>query len=111
MWQKSTELCLKIYTLTARFPKEELYGLTSQIRRAAVSVPSNIAEGRSRGTRKDFVQFLRVAMGSIAELETQCFISKELTYLSEPSYREIALLLDEISRMLMAMIKKLAAIS
>jgi S23 ribosomal protein. len=79
------------------------------MKRAAVSIPSNIAEGRSRGTRKDFVQFLRISLGSTAELETQVEIAKKIPTLNEYSYEEIDILLTEISKMLVAMIKKLQA--
>jgi four helix bundle protein len=108
VWQKSIELCKLIYLLTDNFPKEEVYGLTSQMRRSSVSIPSNIAEGRSRGTRKDFVQFLRIALGSASELETQIEIAKLLPKTKNLYYKEIDILLNEISRMVMGMIKKLS---
>ena len=108
VWQKGIELSKHIYLLPERFPKEEIYGITSQMRRAAVSIPSNIAEGRSRGTRKDFVQFLRIAMGSASELETQLEIAKNLPQTKNLSYKEIDILLGEVSRMTMGMIKKLS---
>ena len=108
VWQKGIELSRQIYLLTERFPKEEIYGITSQMRRAAVSIPSNIAEGRSRGTRKDFIQFLRIALGSISELETQIEIVKQLPQTKTLSYQEIDILLNELSRMVMSMIKKLS---
>lgn len=76
VWQKGIELTKQVYLITDKFPREEIYGITSQMRRSAVSIPSNTAEGRSRGTRKDFVQFLRIAMGSASELETQIEIAK-----------------------------------
>src|SRR3989338_174321 len=76
-YQKSFDLVKAIYVLTGKFPREELYGLTSQIRRSAVSIPSNIAEGYMRGS-KEYVQFLKIALGSCAELETQLAISKEI---------------------------------
>lgn len=78
VWQKALKLSVKVYELTEKFPKEEIYGLTSQMRRASVSIVSNIAEGRNRGTRKDFAQFLRMALGSSAELEAQSQISKQI---------------------------------
>ncbi|GIW67473.1 MAG: hypothetical protein KatS3mg096_341 [Candidatus Parcubacteria bacterium] len=78
VWQKAIELVMEIYELTKYFPKEETYGLVSQIKRAAVSIPANIAEGRSRRTRKDFIQFLRIAYASGAELETHLEIAKRL---------------------------------
>jgi four helix bundle protein len=107
VWQKSIALTKAIYALTRSFPREELYGLTSQMRRCAVSIPSNIAEGRHRGTRKDFVQFLRIALGSTAELETQVIIAKELHDSVSFDYTTIESLLLEISKMLKAMINKL----
>lgn len=108
VWQKGIELSKQIYLLTERFPKEEIYGITSQMRRAAISIPSNIAEGRNRGTRKDFVQFLRIALGSTAELETQIEIAKRLPQTKNLSYQEVDILLGEVSRMTMGMIKKLS---
>lgn len=78
VWQKSINFTVEIYKLTQTFPKEELYGLTSQIRRAAVSIPSNIAEGNERNSHKEFNQFLHIALGSAAELDTQLLIAKEL---------------------------------
>jgi four helix bundle protein len=106
VWQKSIKLCKTIYEITKSFPKEEVYGLTSQMRRSAVSIPSNIAEGRSRGTRKDFAQFLRIALGSASELETQIEIARELSYLNEQNVREINSLLDEVSKMIMGLLKR-----
>src|SRR3989338_6281777 len=91
VWQKGIDLSKKIYILTEKFPREEIYGITSQMRRAAISIPSNIAEGRSRGTRKDFVQFLRIAIGSASELETQIEIAKNLPQTKNLSYQEIDL--------------------
>ena len=76
VWEKAINLTVEIYKITENFPKEEIYGLTSQMRRSAVSIPSNIAEGRNRGTRKDFCNFLRIALGSCAELSTQIEIKK-----------------------------------
>jgi len=81
VWKKSMDLVTKIYATTRNFPKEETYGLTSQIRRSAVSIPSNIAEGAARGSKKDFAHFLNISLGSLAELETQLIISVNLEYL------------------------------
>ena len=78
VWKKSIDLVTLIYKYTAEYPKDEVYGLTSQIRRCAVSIPSNIAEGSARTTRKDFSHFLAIALGSVAELETQLIISRKL---------------------------------
>lgn len=95
-----------IYKLTEEFSREELYNLVSQMRRLAVSIPSNIAEGRLRGTRKDFQQFLRIAYGSGAELETQIIIAKKLKNTSELDYSKVESLLNEIMKMLDVMISK-----
>jgi four helix bundle protein len=107
VWQKSAELSVFVYDLTKRFPKEELFGLSSQMRRSAVSIASNIAEGRYRGTRKDFVQFLRIAFGSGAELETQIFIAKQIYSGQNFDYIKIESLLTEVMKMLNAMIKSI----
>jgi len=109
IWQKSIKLVTAIYELTENFPKEEIFGLTSQIRRSSVSIPSNIAEGRYRGTRADYLHFLRMAYGSGAELETQIEISKRLSKTKILNYNEIDGLLDEIMKMLNVMINKLKA--
>ena len=80
-WQEAIELVKDVYAITASFPKEEIYGLTGQIRRAAVSVPSNIAEGAARTGSKEFLRFLSISRGSLSELETQLIISKDLGYI------------------------------
>ena len=87
-WKKSLALVETIYRLTAGFPQSELYGLTSQIRRAAVSVPSNIAEGAARNSTKEFLQFLYVSLGSLSEVETQLIIAKRLSYLGDSAHVE-----------------------
>ena len=99
-WRKATQLALEIYRCTRTFPKDELYGLTSQMRRAAVSVASNIAEGKGRYSRKEFVQFLYRARGSLLELQTQLFIAGELDYLESISARRIRDKADELGRIL-----------
>lgn len=81
VWQEGMALAKDVYAVTASFPKEEMYGLTSQMRRAAVSVPSNIAEGAARGSKKEFLQFLVIARGSLMELETQILLSKDLGFI------------------------------
>lgn len=88
VWKNSMTLAEKIYRLTANFPKEEIYGLTSQIRRSAVSIPSNIAEGSARNSTKEFIQFLYIALGSAAELETQLILSNNLGFLTDLSILE-----------------------
>ena len=107
VWQKGIQLVTLVYQLSAKFSREEVYGLTSQIRRCAVSMPSNIAEGRCRGTKKDFLHFLRIAYGSSAELETQLEIAKQLSFLNEFDYNKAMPLVNEMMRMLRAMIQKL----
>ncbi len=96
-----------VYTLTREFPKEEIYGLMSQMRRAAVSIPSNLAEGAARNGSKEFVQFLGVAKGSLSELETQLLISAELGYL--PREHEIFEKVEEVSRLLAGLQKSVRA--
>lgn len=107
VWQKGVELVVEIYKLTKEFPKEEIFSLTAQIRRAAVSIPSNIAEGRFRGTKNDYIHFLRIAYSSGAELETQLEIAKRLNYCHNTSFIMVDGLLLEIMKMLNVMIKKL----
>lgn len=106
-WQVSMELVVQVYRLSKRFPREEVYGLTSQIRRCAVSVPSNIAEGQGRATRGEFIQFLCTARGSLFELETQLIIAKELGYLDLEMGAETADLLTRVAQLLNALISSL----
>ena len=110
-WKGGHKLALMVYNITRSFPKEELFGLTSQMRRSAVSIPSNIAEGRRRGRRKDFRNFLQTAFGSGAELETQVEIAKRLQYAHKDQYASVEELLGEIMRMLNRMISSLQATS
>ena len=110
VWQKAMDLVVDVYDLSDKYPKEELYGLTSQTRRAAVSIPSNIAEGRCRGTRKEYRQFLLVSFASCAELETQIEIAKRLAKTKNLSYKKVDDLLIEVSKMLNAMVGKLDVI-
>ena len=105
VWQKAIELVTDIYRVTRGFPKDELYGLTSQIRRAAVSIPSNIAEGQGRLTRGEFRQFLGQARGSYAELETQLIIARNLGYLSQPG--NLIEKLAEVGRLLNGLLSSL----
>lgn len=100
VWQKAMELVVAVYELTEHFPRAELYGLITQMRRRAVSIPSNIAEGRKRGSRKDFRQFLIMAYSSGGELETQVEIAKRLPFGKSLDYRKVDALLDEVMRML-----------
>ena len=100
VWQKSVDLCVLVYKLTESFPKNELYGITSQIRRACVAIPSNIAEGQMRGHKPEYIQFLRIAYGSGGELETQLLVALKIGYLSQENFTRIDSLLQEILRML-----------
>jgi len=100
VWKKSMELVLKIYKLTENFPKSELYGLTSQIKRSAVAIPSNIAEGYIRSHTKEYAQFINIAFSSGAELETQLEISKMVGYIMNKDYENAVSLLNEVMRML-----------
>ena len=103
VWKKAIELVLAIYKLTKRFPKTEQYGLISQLRRAAVSIPSNIAEGYARQHLPEYIQFLSVAYGSCAELETQLIIAQRLKYGITSDYEKVLSLLEEVSKILNAM--------
>lgn len=100
VWQKSMKLAACIYTFTADFPKQELYGLTSQMRRSSISIPSNIAEGSRRGSRKDFRQFILIAYGSGAELETQLELSEILGFGDANKRKTASDLLNDVMRML-----------
>ena len=108
MWKKAVELSLLIYNLTQKFPNSELYGLTSQLRRAAVSVPANIAEGAARQTKTEFKQFLFIARGSLSELATELHIAAKLGYITIETAQAPEKLCDDIGAMLTAMIKKLS---
>lgn len=109
VWQNAMLLTKAIYVTTDRFPEKERFGLTAQIRRSAVSIPSNIAEGSGRGTDKDFVHFLHISFGSACELETQIIIANELTYISYLQTEELNEQIHEIKRMLIGLKKKLKA--
>ena len=107
VWQKGYQLCLQIYKITKKFPKEEQYGLISQIRRAAVSVPSNIAEGYGRKTTPDYLRSLYIAYGSNCELETQIMLSRDLNYIFSNDSEKLLNEIREVERMLKALIKSL----
>ena len=107
VWQRSIQLSIATYKLTASFPKEEIYGLTSQLRRASVSVPSNIAEGYGRGSRRDYKQFLCIARGSNLEVQTQLLIAKELHFADAPQIERVESLTVEIDKMFNTILKKL----
>lgn len=107
VWKKSIELVKKIYELTKSFPKSEFYGLTNQMRRAAISIPANISEGAARQTKKEFIQFLHVSQGSLSELDTHLEISKDLAYLREADLQVLPQLMNDIDKMLTGLIKSL----
>jgi four helix bundle protein len=107
VWQKSMGLAKMLYEITEGFPPKERFGLTSQIRRNAVSIPSNIAEGAGRNTNKSFCHFLSISQGSLFELETQLLISKDLKYVTEKVLEEIMQLIKEIGNMLFSLQRKL----
>ena len=107
VWQKSMVLVKSLYEATSAFPPKEIYGLTSQIRRCGISIPSNIAEGKYRSSEKEFVQFLRMAYSSGAELETQLEIALMVGYLFQKDYNKLVSELEEIMKMLNALIRKI----
>ncbi len=107
VWQKAIKLVKEIFLLTNNFPKSELYGLTSQMRRSAVAIPSNIAEGYGRKSSKEYIQFYSISYGSALELETQVIISKELGLSRIENFSKVDLLLEEVCRMLNSMISKM----
>ncbi|TVQ62721.1 MAG: four helix bundle protein [Phycisphaerales bacterium] len=106
-WQLSMACCVGVYKASESFPSDERFGLVSQVRRAAVSVPSNIAEGYGRGSRQDYARFLRVARGSMNEVETQLIIAVRLGYLSDEMYREVRNQYAEAGRVLAGLIRSI----
>ena len=107
VWQQSIEMVTSIYLITKAFPKDELFGLVSQMRRAAVSVPSNIAEGYARGTDREKLHFLRISSGSMSEIETQLMLSLNLGYISQESFDELSENVTSVSKQLNALISSL----
>jgi four helix bundle protein len=106
VWRRAMDLVLEVYRCTALFPKQEIYGLTSQMRRCAVSVPSNIAEGKGRFSRKELLQFLFHARGSLLELQTQITIARELGFLSTPEGQTLSQHASEVGRLLNGLINR-----
>ena len=109
MWQKSKAMAVDIYRVSERFPKTEIYGLTSQVRRAAISVASNIAEGQGRLTKGEFNHFLGQARGSLLELETQVEIALDLGFIAEPEFAKLCEQFSEVRRLLNGLIDSLRA--
>ena len=109
VWQKAMNLVTNIYSITSKFPQNEQFGLTSQIRRSSVSIPSNIAEGFGRNTKNEFVRFLRISIGSLFELQTQLEISKNLEFITIEIFNKMLSESVEIEKMLKALIKSIKA--
>jgi four helix bundle protein len=109
IWRKSMALAKMVFELTELFPKSELYGLVSQLRRAACSVPSNIAEGSQRGSSKEFAHFLLIAKGSLAELQTQVILAHDFKYISQDTLDSFLSAADEISKMIFSLHRKLTS--
>lgn len=107
VWQKSINLVTEIYRITEKFPSNEIYGLTSKLRRASVSVPSNIAEGNTGRSKADYLQFLRIARGSCSEIETQIIISKNLGFIDDIIFETLSFNIIEISKMINGLINSL----
>ena len=107
VWQQSIEMVTSIYLITKAFPKDELFGLVSQMRRAAVSVPSNIAEGYARGSDKEKLHFLRISSGSMSEIETQLLLSLNLGYVSQEDFDELSEIVTSVWKQLNALISSL----
>ena len=106
-YQKSYKVAVLAYRVTPGFPPSEMYGLVSQMRRAAVSIPSNISEGYRRGSQKEYVQFLRIGLGSNSELETQLCLSRDLGFIGEDEFKKVYELNEEVGRLLSSYISKL----
>ena len=104
VWKESMKLAKQMYLATAKFPKEETYGLVSQIRRSAISIPSNIAEGAARNSNKEFIQFLYISLGSLSELETQLLLSNEIGFIEYSKFEDA---IEHIRKMLVGLIRYL----
>jgi four helix bundle protein len=109
VWQKAHELTLAVYRVTAGFPREERYGIISQTRRCAASVPANLAEGRCRRTDKDFARFVEIALGSASETDYHLLLARDLGYLPSDEYANLARLTDEVRRMLIGLQSRLSS--
>ena len=109
VWQKAMELVEETYRIVKLLPKEEMYALSDQMRRAAISIPSNIAEGQARNSAKEFLYFLSIAKGSVAELHTQYLICVRLQYMANEEIEKATVLLEETGKMLNALIHRLSA--
>jgi four helix bundle protein len=108
VWQKADELAIEVYKITKNFPKDEIYGLTSQLRRAAISVPTNIVEGYARKGDKELARFVNISIGSLAEVEYLLEFSKRLKYITEENYSKIKVLRSEVGKLLWSFYKSIA---
>lgn len=109
VWQKAHELTLRIYRITKKFPEDEKFALTSQLRRAAVSIPSNIVEGKARNSNKDYARFLLISRGSLEEVKYQLLLAKDLEYIEDIEYEKIVSLCDDTGKLLNGLIRKLSS--
>jgi len=109
VWEKAHRLTLEVYQVTISFPREEQYGLMSQLRRCSSSIPANIAEGCGRGSEAEFAHFLQIALGSASELDYHLLLAYDLQYLKETEYKRLAMEISEIKRMLAGFLQKLRA--
>ena len=109
VWQKAMDMTESLYRIVKKLPKEETYALSDQMRRAAISIPSNIAEGFGRNSKKEYLQFLYIANGSVSELETQLMLCVRINYLKESEIQSILSLLSEIGKIIMTITKKLSS--
>ena len=107
VWKKSHDLTLRVYELTSQFPREEIYGLTSQVRRACASIPTNIAEGCGRGSSADLARFLQIAMGSTSEVEYLILLARDLEYFNSNQYAELIDTTIEVKKMLTSLLKRI----
>lgn len=105
VWRISMDLVTEVYKVTDKFPKEEKFSLADQIHRSAISIPSNIAEGAARNTKKEFVNFLHIAQGSLSELDTQIELAKRLKYIEEQSWKDLDIMMERIDKMLTGLIR------
>lgn len=106
-WQMSHQLVLEVYKLTKTFPKEEQYGLTSQTRRAAVSIPSNIVEGKARESTKEFIRFLMISRSSLEELKYQMYLARDLNYITEDVYNQLEIKMEHTGKLIGGLINKM----
>jgi len=106
-WQKSYDLCLDVYKITKTLPQSEQYGLTAQLKRSSLSIPSNIAEGYTRNSKADYLRFLYIGYASLAELETQLLLAKDLKYIEQSIFNKIIEMQKEVQRIMLGLIKSL----